>query len=122
MSEKLRAPMPYFGGKSRIADLVWQRFGRVSNYVEPFAGSLAILLGCPHPGHTETVNDIDALLANFWRAHGGYGSQGDGRGRENANREIVAFSPHCIDPAADWTQAIKASDSDWRGTLFEEDV
>src|SRR5262245_35028869 len=64
----LKAPFPYFGGKSRIAWLVWERFGHVQNYVEPFFGSGAVLLGCPWPGHTETVNDIDALLANFWRA------------------------------------------------------
>ncbi len=64
----LKAPMPYFGGKSRIAALVWERFGRVDNYVESFFGSGAMLLGCPHPGHTETVNDADGLLANFWRA------------------------------------------------------
>src|SRR5204862_469557 len=34
----------------------------------PFFGSGAVLLSCPHPGHTETVNDADGLLANFWRA------------------------------------------------------
>ena len=27
-----------------------------------------MLLACPHPGHTETVNDADGLLCNFWRA------------------------------------------------------
>jgi hypothetical protein len=32
------APFPWFGGKSRAADLVWERFGDVPNYVEPFAG------------------------------------------------------------------------------------
>jgi hypothetical protein len=64
----LKAPFPYFGGKSRIASLVWERFGAVENYIEPFFGSGAVLLGCPHPGHTETVNDADGLLANFWRA------------------------------------------------------
>lgn len=64
----LKAPFPYFGGKSRIAALVWERFGRVGNYVEPFFGSGAVLLSCPCPGHTETVNDADGLLANFWRA------------------------------------------------------
>lgn len=64
----LKAPMPYFGGKSRAAAAVWERFGKVANYVEPFFGSGAVLLGCPHPGHTETVNDADALLCNFWRA------------------------------------------------------
>jgi site-specific DNA-adenine methylase len=41
----LRAPFPWFGGKSRIAHLVWERFGDVAHYIEPFAGSLAVLLG-----------------------------------------------------------------------------
>lgn len=68
MTAALKAPFPYFGGKSRIADLVWQRFGIVENYVESFFGSGAVLLACPHPGHTETVSDADGLLANFWRA------------------------------------------------------
>lgn len=64
----LRAPFPYFGGKSRIASTVWERFGKPANYVEPFFGSGAVLLACPWPGHTETVNDADGLLCNFWRA------------------------------------------------------
>ena len=34
----LKAPFPWFGGKSRVAHLVWQRFGDVANYVEPFFG------------------------------------------------------------------------------------
>ena len=65
----LKAPFPWFGGKSRVADIVWDRFGDVANYVEPFAGSLAVLLARPHKGtRIETVNDADCLLANFWRA------------------------------------------------------
>ena len=65
----LKAPFPYFGGKSAVAPLVWSRFGAVRNYVEPFAGSLACLLARPRPFvGTETVNDYDGLLANFWRA------------------------------------------------------
>lgn len=39
----LKAPFPWFGGKSTVADLVWQRFGDVPNYVEPFFGSGAVL-------------------------------------------------------------------------------
>lgn len=38
------------------------------NYVEPFAGSLAVLLKRPHPPGIETVNDKDCMVANFWRA------------------------------------------------------
>jgi DNA adenine methylase len=58
----------WFGGKSRVAHVVWERFGDVPNYVEPFAGSLAVLLTRPHAPRIETVNDADCYLANFWRA------------------------------------------------------
>jgi DNA adenine methylase len=43
----LKAPFPYFGGKSKIAGAVWQRFGDVQNYVEPFCGSATMLLARP---------------------------------------------------------------------------
>ena len=69
MTAKLQAPFPYFGGKIRVADLVWERFGRVHRYNEPFAGSLAVLLAAPDdPRRVETVNDLDGMIANFWRA------------------------------------------------------
>ena len=64
----LSAPFPWFGGKSRVADLVWQRFGNAPNYVEPFFGSGAVLLGRPGGPGIETVNDKDGFVANFWRA------------------------------------------------------
>ena len=38
-----------------------------------------------------------------WKARGGYGSQGDGlstNGRDNATRERIWFSPHCLKVAA----------------------
>lgn len=67
--EKLKAPFPYFGGKSTVAHEVWKRFGNVRNYVEPFFGSGAVLLGRPLPfDGVETVNDIDGMVSNFWRA------------------------------------------------------
>jgi DNA adenine methylase len=64
----LRAPFPWFGGKSRAAEIVWPRLGDVDSYNEPFAGSLAVLLARPHEPRIETVNDLDAYLSNFWRA------------------------------------------------------
>ena len=48
MATDLRSPFPWFGGKSRVAGLVWDRFGDVPNYVEPFFGSGAVLFGRPH--------------------------------------------------------------------------
>jgi DNA adenine methylase len=66
--EAIKAPFPYAGGKSRVAEIVWDHFDDVPNYVEPFAGSLAVLLGRPTAPGTETVNDLDSFLSNFWRA------------------------------------------------------
>jgi DNA adenine methylase len=64
----LQAPFPWFGGKTRAAQLIWERFGNVQNYVEPFAGSLAVLLNRPSPPGIETINDLDGFICNVWRA------------------------------------------------------
>jgi DNA adenine methylase len=67
----LKAPFPYFGGKSKIAHTVWQALGDVDHYIEPFFGSGAVLLARPNYNplkHTETVNDFDCNVANAWRA------------------------------------------------------
>jgi hypothetical protein len=68
----VKAPFPWFGGKSRAADLIWSRLGDCDNYVEPFAGSLAVMLARPHWPFTatriETCNDLDDYVVNFWRA------------------------------------------------------
>ncbi len=67
-----KAPFPWFGGKSKAADVVWQALGDVCHYVEPFFGSGAVLLKRPHqpnrPYFSETVNDADGLLVNLWRS------------------------------------------------------
>ena len=68
----LKAPFPYFGGKSKAAPVVWSALGDVHHYVEPFAGSLAVLLNRPHeanrPYYSETVNDADGFIINTWRS------------------------------------------------------
>lgn len=67
-----KAPFPYFGGKSKAAPLVWALLGDVDHYVEPFYGTGAVLLNRPHPAnrpyYSETVNDLDGFVCNFWRA------------------------------------------------------
>ena len=40
----------------------------------------------------------DSWSVYRWKAAGGYGSRGNGRGRANAGREAVWFSPACINP------------------------
>lgn len=69
-ASRLPAPFPLHGGKGRIVDLVWERFGPdVKVYSEPFAGTIAILLGCPFGRiQREIVSDTNGHIANFWRA------------------------------------------------------
>lgn len=66
----LAAPFPYFGGKRRAAPRIWQALGDPSGYVEPFAGSAAVLLARPAftGRRVETLNDADGWLVNCWRA------------------------------------------------------
>ena len=68
MPKVLKAPFPYFGAKSRAAPLIWEALGDVPNLVEPFCGSLAVLLGRPTPPQLETVNDACGFIVNVWRA------------------------------------------------------
>ena len=83
MSNILKAPFSYFGGKSKAAPAVWAAFGDgVKNYVEPFAGSAAMLLAAPEGRRTETINDFDGFVSNFWRA--------------------VAHDPDAVAHHADW--------------------
>ena len=64
----MRAPFPYFGGKRTVIDLVWARLGQPKQYIEPFCGSAAILLGAKEPAPLEVVGDLNGFIANFWRA------------------------------------------------------
>lgn len=67
---ELSAPFPYFGGKRRAAPKIWDALGDVGGYVEPFAGSAAVLLARPRftGRRVETLNDSDGWLVNTWRA------------------------------------------------------
>jgi len=62
-----RPPFPWPGGKRAVAQAVVERLGGCDHWIEPFAGSLAVLLSTP-PHKFETVNDVDGLVINFWRA------------------------------------------------------
>lgn len=66
---KLKPPFPWFGSKTLVSRIVWEAIGNVETYIEPFAGSLAVLLARPswHSPHREIVNDADCLIVNFWR-------------------------------------------------------
>lgn len=59
-------PFAYFGGKMRAADKIISLLPSHGHYVEPFAGSMAVLLAKPR-SQMETVNDLDRNLMTFWR-------------------------------------------------------
>ena len=65
---RLKAPFPFFGGKSKIADEVWSRYGVVERYIEPFGGSFIVLLSNPYPANMEIVCDKNGFICNFYRA------------------------------------------------------
>lgn len=84
----MKSPFPYFGGKSRVANLVWSRFGDTKNYIEPFFGSGAVLLARPDwHGKVETVNDADCYVANFFRA------------LQNAPEDVARFADYPVNEA-----------------------
>lgn len=71
MKDILKAPFPFFGGKSMIAKIVWDALGQPRHYLEPFFGSGAVLLQRPNydkTKHTETICDKDGFICNVWRS------------------------------------------------------
>lgn len=60
------SPITWFGGKSALAERIVQVFPAHATYVEPFGGSMAVLLA-KNPSPVEVYNDIDAGLVNLFR-------------------------------------------------------
>lgn len=78
------APFAYFGGKTRLADRIIDLLPAHDHYVEPFAGSLAVLLAKPR-AKMETVNDLDGDLMTFWRVL---------RDQPDELARVMALTPH----------------------------
>jgi DNA adenine methylase len=66
MPSTSKPPFAYFGGKTILAPRIAAALPAHRHYVEPFAGSLAVLLA-KAPSQMETVNDLDGAIVNFWR-------------------------------------------------------
>lgn len=80
----MRPPIVYFGGKIRLAERLIALMPEHRHYVEPYCGSLAVLLAKPPVTH-ETVNDLDGDLMTFWRVL---------RDRPADLERVCALTPH----------------------------
>lgn len=66
MGEALKPPLIYFGGKTIMAGRIAALLPPHGHYVEPYCGSLAVLLA-KRRSAMETVSDIERVLVTFWR-------------------------------------------------------
>jgi DNA adenine methylase len=80
----MKPPVPYFGGKITLGPKIAEVLPPHRHYVEPYCGSLAVLLAKPVSPH-ETVNDLDHHLMTFWRVL---------RDRPEELAHAVALTPH----------------------------
>lgn len=64
--EKMKAVLKYPGAKNRIANWICSYIPEHSVYLEPYAGSLAVLFNKPR-SHIETINDIDCEVTNYFK-------------------------------------------------------
>ncbi|XTP37118.1 DNA adenine methylase [Mycobacterium sp. TJFP1] len=88
--------MAYYGGKTRLAAKIAALLPAHEHYIEPFAGSLAVLLA-KKPSRMETVNDLDGLLMTFWRVL---------RDKPGELARVCALTPHS---RAEYSAAREAS-------------
>ena len=59
-------PLPYIGGKNRLATKIISLLPEHTTYVEPFAGGAQVLFH-KSPSNVEVVNDLDFDIVNFFR-------------------------------------------------------
>ncbi|MGW3571666.1 DNA adenine methylase [Streptomyces sp. NPDC000941] len=95
----MKPPVPYFGSKMQLAPWLASLMPSHDHYVEPFAGSLAVLFAKP-PSRMETVNDLDMELVTFWRVL---------RDRYEEFARAVTLTPHS---RAEHTAAYETTEPD----------
>ena len=109
-----KTPWPWYGGKADAAPATWEAMGDVAHYVEPFAGSLAVLLRRPlspdamadaaswpvcEADYDTEHGELEALgwrVVEWYRAGFLKGGMGNTGGGGQQKRERLWMSPHCL--------------------------
>jgi len=92
---------PYSAEAGRDMDIYARDSGTVAHDVREWAiangdNPLMRIALCGYEGEHAVLDTWECVQ---WKAHGGYSGQGNGtRGQENAHRERIWFSPHCLRP------------------------
>ena len=91
---------PYADSADRQGDLYSTDSNSVAHAVREWAIENGVNLDmrialCGYDGEHAMPDSWECIS---WKACGGYGSQGNGRGRDNAGRERIWFSPACLRP------------------------
>lgn len=95
----MNAVLKYPGAKNRLAQWICGYMPKHDVYLEPYAGSLAILFN-KEPCHTETVNDLHDEITNFFRVL-----------RDNGEelRSLVGLTPYS---RSEYNRAYEKADND----------
>ena len=80
----MKSVLKYPGAKNRLAPWICEYIPEHDVYLEPFAGSLAILFNKKR-SHIETVNDMDEEIVNFFRIL---------RDRSDELERAIEFTPY----------------------------
>lgn len=79
----MKSVLKYPGAKNRLASWICSYIPEHDVYLEPFAGSLAVLFN-KNRSHIETVNDLDGEVTNFFRVI---------RDRGNELERVISLTP-----------------------------
>lgn len=80
----MKQVLKYPGAKSRLADWIVNNMPKHNVYLEPYAGSLSVLLNKPRC-HIETVNDLHGEVVNFFRVL---------RDKPDELKRLIEFTPY----------------------------
>lgn len=93
----MKTVLKYPGAKNRIANWICSYIPKHDVYLEPYAGSLAVLLN-KERSHIETVNDLHGEVVNFFRVL---------RDNPEALKRIIALTPYS---RSEYDQAYKETE------------